>query len=81
MSPTILGLYMEHHLCSVFIMIEVSSRRIESTHFNSDYSQMMPAVVQQYEQLYGPVFVNWRGHAENRRRNDLFFGNQLHCSL
>ena len=25
-----------------------------------------------YELSYGPVSVNWRGHSENRRGNDLF---------
>ena len=39
-----LALYTERHLRSVAIMIEVTSRHMECTHFNLDYSQM-PAEV------------------------------------
>ena len=41
-----LALYMDRHLHSVAIKIEVTSHRIERTHFNLDYSQM-PAVALQ----------------------------------
>ena len=45
--PTTLGfIYIYRHLRSVDIMIEVTSRHMECTHFNLDYSQM-PAVAQQ----------------------------------
>ena len=42
-----LALYMDRHLRSVAIMIEVTSHHMECTHFNLDYSQM-PAVVRQW---------------------------------
>ena len=42
-----LALYMERHLCSVAIMIEVTSRHTECTHYNSNNSQM-PAVALQW---------------------------------
>ena len=42
-----LGLYMDRHLYLVTIMIEVTSRHMECTHFNPDNSQM-PAVAQQW---------------------------------
>ena len=42
-----LAFYTERHLCSVAIMIEVTSRHLECIHFNSDYSQM-PAVALQW---------------------------------
>ena len=35
-----LGLYVDHHQLSVAIMIEVTSRHLECTYFNLDYSQM-----------------------------------------
>ena len=38
--------YMDRHLRSVAIMIEVTSRHMECTHFNPDYSRM-PAVALQ----------------------------------
>ena len=42
-----LALYMDRHLRSVAIMIEVTSRHMVCTHFNLDYSQMA-AVAQQW---------------------------------
>ena len=42
-----LALYMECHLRRVTIMIEVTSRHPEWTHFNLDYSRM-PAVALQW---------------------------------
>ena len=41
-----LSLYMDRHLRSVAIMIEVTNRHMECTHFNLDYSQMS-AIAQQ----------------------------------
>ena len=41
-----LALYMDRHLRYVAIMIEVTSRHMECTHFNLDYRQM-PAVALQ----------------------------------
>ena len=34
-----------------------------------------------YEQSYGFVPVNWRGHPENWRGNDFFLGDQLYCHV
>ena len=43
-----LDLYMDRHLRSVAIMTEVTSRHMECTHSNADYSRM-PAVALQWE--------------------------------
>ena len=43
---------MDRHLRSVAIMIEVTSRHMECTHFNSDYCRM-PAVAQQWQPRQG----------------------------
>ena len=37
---------MDRHLLSVAIMIEVTSRRMECTHFNLDYSRMHAVALQ-----------------------------------
>ena len=41
-----LALYMDRHLHSLAIMIEVTSRHTECTHFNLDYSRMPPVALQ-----------------------------------
>ena len=51
-----LALYTERHLHSVAIMLEMTSRRVECTHFNLDFSQM-PAVMQQLHRC-GEVFAS-----------------------
>ena len=41
-----LALYMEQHLHSVAIMIEVTSHHMECIHFNLNYSQMTAVALQ-----------------------------------
>ena len=50
-SPTTRGfIYMDRHLRSVAIMIEVTSRHMECTHLNSNYSGML-AVALHYQPI------------------------------
>ena len=51
-----LDLFIERHLRSVAIMIELTSRHTECTYFNSDYSQMPAVALQVYSCEHGGFF-------------------------
>ena len=55
--PQHMALYMDRHLRSLAIVIEVTSHHTECTHFNLDYSQM-PAVALQCLAISNNLYLN-----------------------